>query len=135
MTENTGETEQKTSDMHTDEDRVAQRVLICSPLLTAVRGRGHATVLGTLVFGAFFLLVVFVLVCSLFVLLSDLVLLWKVLVLVAFCLVLFSCLLLVLLIDVLSSVEDRISVAVEYLRRIEENGYNLFVLEGKRRGR
>lgn len=109
-----------------------ERVTIRSPTFMLAKSRkGVSSLLGWVIFLAFVVVMGFLGVAFIFVLLSDLAHFWKILIAAGLGSLVFVVMVGLFIVDILSSMEDRLFVSERKLDKLEGNVYTVYVTISK----
>lgn len=118
-------------DSSLDPDRVDRRTTICTPSFLLSRRSNAAMLMGAVLFLMFFTVSIFLVVAMGYLVDAFVPKFVKVVGIGVLALALYGLMWSIYIVDSLSSVDEKLSREVEYLKRVEKSQYNMYVLVGK----
>ena len=120
------------SDIEMEDSRIARRTTVCTPTLLLTRRGNLSVILGWMVFIIFIVIGCFLFV-GMWALMRAPIPKYFVTIgvgIISVCW--FFSLLGMVILDILSSIDEKVSRQLEYLKRVEGHVYNLYLLSGKK---
>jgi hypothetical protein len=118
-------------DYSLDPERVERRTTICTPSFLLSRRNNASMLMGAVLFLLFFTVSIFLVVAMGYLVDAFVPKFVKVVGIGILALALYGLMWSIYIVDSLSSLDEKMSRQVEYLKRLEKHNYNLYIMAGK----